>query len=479
VTPALGYLAVSSIHRGVLLTQKASRRNRIFIVFMGQINLAFVLGVSLYIILGETSLSFVIYLVTMSVALMYTLCALGAVRSAIRLLSTRVHVSQPSDWDMLSDKMALLEFYRIWASSLGGLTVKITGIGPLRERHEALCSHQPLAKKIVLSDNGAFNTSDIAQQLDQITEDEIKSLFTPPINMMFKVCRAVFGERLLEEVRVMGSKVPLHHRVLEEREEILTSLFGGLLVDRAVTGTEVDRKIRGGFPVGSSVLLLADPGVKREQFVTDFLETAMEAGYGAIYVSALNSPQDIQARFPDQLSLRVVDYYSGLVKEVKGYSHREKVFTCPNLAVLPHAIREAVDDLGPEAEGGRALVDLLPSYLSVQEVGEVWVNLARIVDKLKQSRMTSIFTLDPTLLKAEKRGTLEEIFDNVISLIDRGGPTPGVRIQKMSHSKSYFARFLPGTESKLTDGDPVFSPRLPGQIPHDTASALAVSLIDG
>lgn len=429
--PIISYLSIRSIYRGIVLVQEASRRNRFSIVLFGQIHLALVLAISIHILLVESSFSPFIYLTALGVALAFVLCALDSVKAAIRFVSTHARITQHPQWDILSDKMVLLEFYRIWTSSLGRLTAKITGIENLRLRFEELSKREPMAKKIEQCDDGSIITSRIAQQLDQISEGSIVDMFTDPLNEMFSVCRGMFGKHLFSDIDAMAGKMPIGHDVFEKRPEILNSLFGGLLVGRAGTGTYLDRKIRGGFPTGSSVLLIGEPCMTRERFVSLFLERALEAGYGVTYVTSIVSPERIKEKFPNKINLRIVDCYTAQIMEVSGYSHKEGVFTCPNIAVLPHAIRETLDDLGPDAVGGRALIDLLPSYLNLLEVGEVWRNLVKIISMFKERQVTSLYTLEPGFLQIRGGSNLEELFDSVVKVTEGRENTPRIEMEKI------------------------------------------------
>jgi len=429
--PLLLYLAVATIYRGVVVTQEASRRIRYSVVVLGQINLAFVLAMSVHVLLSGSPSSSIVYLAAICVALAYALCGYGAVTAALKLVSARGRIAQSPGWDVLSDKMVLLEFYRIWASFLAGLTVRISGMQNIKKRLESLSEQKPLYKKIELSEDGSVLTGKLAEQLDQLSEESITYLFTTPLNMMFRFCRGIYGANLLDRMREIARRMPLGHAVFEQRPEILNMLFGGMLVEGAGTGTEWDRSIGRGFPVGSSVLLLGDAGTDRDRFATMFLERALEAGYGVVYVTSFLPPEEVEARFPRQANLRIVDCHTALAREV-AYSHQGRVFVCPNMAVLAHAVRDAIDDLGPLISGGRAVGDLLPSYLAIADVAEVWRSLGKVVSAFRASHTTCLFTAGPDLLQTSGGGTMEELFDSVVEVIGQGGHSPGIRVRKMA-----------------------------------------------
>jgi len=428
--PVLSYLAAGVIYRGLVLTREASPRIRYLIVGLGQLHLAFVLAVCFYVVLGESSYSGVVYLLGVCLALIYTLCALGCVRAAVKLVSARSDVLEPGDWEMLSDRMVMLELYRVLASWLAGLTVRITGPRPLRQRLLARSAEEPLASQIDVYQDGSIDVSGIAEQIDQVPLEKIVGLFTTPLNAMFTVCRGFYGERVTTEANRLASTLPTGHRVFRDRPEILNRLFAGLLVNRAGTGTDLDRAIRGGVPIGSSILL-ASPTATERRFVEPFVERALEAGFGVIYVSSLHPPTAIQTRFNSHPYLHIVDLYTQTVREASNYTHRDRVYTCPNLEILPHAVTDAAENLAPcPSMGGRAVIDILTLDLGLMEVEEVWRTLTKITDTLRQRGITSLYTVNPKQLEDPETGVIKEIFDTIITVVKGSQEYTSIELQK-------------------------------------------------
>jgi KaiC/GvpD/RAD55 family RecA-like ATPase len=66
------------------------------------------------------------------------------------------------------------------------------------------------------------------------------------------------------------------------------------MTDREETGvTKLDEILEGGFPRGSTVMLIGEPGVGKTTFVNQFMQTGLAGDAGGLYITLDNAPEEV------------------------------------------------------------------------------------------------------------------------------------------------------------------------------------------
>jgi KaiC/GvpD/RAD55 family RecA-like ATPase len=244
------------------------------------------------------------------------------------------------------------------------------------------------------------------------------------------------------------------HSDLLIRFGLLDRLAQGMFTDRVSSGlVEFDLATKGGYPRDSAILLCGPPSDERNWLMDSFIGTGLARGDSCLYVTSAQPPENVQRQFGDLSSdLTIVDCYTSRIQEVNTISRSGNVITSPiEVSVVAVALSRAMDK--KTAKIKRAVVDILPTYLVFEKIEKLYLDLMDLINDLRKSGYTAIFSLNPYYVKDEGAvSTLQELFDGVIHVertADASGITGeiSIRVEKMARlapTKSAFKIQKPG-----------------------------------
>jgi len=319
--------------------------------------------------------------------------------------------------------------------------VAMEGPDKINEVISGLASKDTFFAHVRISHNGEF-LIDEALLENLLISERSKECFLSLVDFLVErnVRAAGTISRLEFESLLQNRLSPVieANREILIREGLLDRLASGTFSSKVSTGlVELDLHLKGGYPKQSVVLLCGPPSEERGLLADSFMRVGLRHGDLCLYVTSSQPPEVVKRRFGElSRKMLIVDCYTNRIREVPTISRHGNVITTPvEISVVAVAISRGLQKEPRKTK--RAVVDILPTYLVFQSVEKLYLDLMGIIDSLRRSGYTAIFSLNPYYIKDEASlSKLQELFDAVIH-VERAADENGIiddvsiRVEKM------------------------------------------------
>lgn len=215
------------------------------------------------------------------------------------------------------------------------------------------------------------------------------------------------------------------------------------MVDRISTGLKrLDNQLEGGFPAGSTILLMGDKGTGREAFVNNFIAQGQNLGGEGIYVTLDRPPEDVKDD-SEYYGWELDDSGNDLIF-MDGYSWQVETpsdrFTLKGLADLNQismTFIQAINALNSKPD--RTVVDSVSNlleYMSPQSA----VKLMKVMGtKATNDGGVLLVTLGDSIHDDKVKSRIKNKVDGVLRLADKNNENYlGVeRMRRTDHPKEW------------------------------------------
>ena len=330
------------------------------------------------------------------------------------------------EWHMVGERTGLLKLYCILSQALISTSKPILAMEMIVSTLSDLSVKHPALSRLSITHTGSVSCQYLTQDLEV---NDIMGSYSIFLNRIYGAYKMLLGNAA--EIRVKETFGPIIENaefIMQKRPQIVSSLFGGILSNKASTGTIIDEILMGGLKRGSSALLIGPPNSLRDIFSSSFALQGLLGGEECLYVTSLKSPQEIRQRFSpfvdDALTqLHIVDCHSFLTDEIPKISFLEKenVTQCPNFELADHAVSEVLNKKG--ARRGRAIIDILPTWLILSRsrgMTSIVVAISKMIAELDKRGFVSVIILNFSTLEEQEELILAELVTTKIHLINRG-----------------------------------------------------------
>lgn len=192
------------------------------------------------------------------------------------------------------------------------------------------------------------------------------------------------------------------------------------MVERERTGiTGLDKILNGGFPKGSTVMVLGAPGTGKTVFCQQFLSKGVREGQGSLFITLDNHPDEILENSKDfgwnldsRENFLIMDVYSWkLGEEITGkYTIRGP----SDLNQLNMTLSDALNDLGKDDK--RLAMDSASSLTFYTDINSTVRFLQVVSAKTKYNNGVFVLTVAEGVHDEHGVSTLNYVADGVIRL---------------------------------------------------------------
>ncbi|MCS7106348.1 MAG: hypothetical protein NZ942_03460 [Candidatus Aenigmarchaeota archaeon] len=189
---------------------------------------------------------------------------------------------------------------------------------------------------------------------------------------------------------------------------------------RVPTGIEnLDKKIEGGIPEFSSILLVGPPGSGKTTFCNQFIYKGLSQNEAAIYILFNAPPEEVKRsmeRFGWHIEGKIIVFIDVYSWQVGGIEKDTYIINNPaDLNEFNIKISQAIKDL-QDKNLKRCCIDAISTlYLYVPK--DLCTKFSSVLfAKLKSSKITSISTVEKDVIEQKDVVTLEALTDGTIEL---------------------------------------------------------------
>ena len=214
-------------------------------------------------------------------------------------------------------------------------------------------------------------------------------------------------------------------------------------MERITSGIDgFDSVIRGGYPKSAATLVTGPVGEEKNLVCVQFLKSALENNGAVLIVLSSISPLEFKSRmenlaidvekYVQEGKLKIVDCYSWRIKQVsEGVLEEEEIFLVNrSLSNIGMGFSQAIKSLS-NFEIVVAYIELLSPLLKYEDEKKVYEFTQVIIGRLKNSSITSIFTLEKDMQDKTIETALEQLFDGVIEIeITKKRDNGDIRIER-------------------------------------------------
>jgi KaiC/GvpD/RAD55 family RecA-like ATPase len=289
----------------------------------------------------------------------------------------------------------------------------------LREKHDLL-------KYVNLNKNSAIIIE--TDKWSSSSEEEVSEALVALFNSMVGLSTFLLGkeEAVKKATRIFQYYFEGKDHIIE-KYSILDEILDGALHKKVTTGLDVlDKRMGGGIPKGSSILLISPSGIERDMLISNMLKKSLVNGSSAMWVLSKEPPRSIKMLMrsneldPDELEengrLRIVDWFSwrgeriiGVEKD--GYALKSSKI----LSNLGIAINKGLRELSYSTTKV-GIVHIIGPATNIFEFNQVYNFIQRLRAKFKDDEMASIFLLETDTLSKDMESRILEIFDGTLLL---------------------------------------------------------------
>jgi hypothetical protein len=314
------------------------------------------------------------------------------------------------EWSVVGLKTGLMKMYRIWLQVLLSTVRNALPDEVITGTLEELKAHSRPLQLLEIDGDGIVSVD--AVSADDLDVDEIVKSFTLMLNRIFMYYRALLGSAA--EARVREIYRPLIGScglAIQEKPQIASSLFGGILSGRASTGTMVDDYTAGGIQRGTALLVEGAEGTSMKIFRRSFIFQALLSGEDCLYLTCSGEQEALGEEVSrlagvDPSRLHPIHCGSG-DGDVGTQSHG---MTCPHFGLVDFSVNEALGR--GNLHGGRAVVDIVPSWIAAcrsNGIAPVITGLARTIETLRKAEFATVIIVDPRELEPHERSIIAEM----------------------------------------------------------------------
>jgi len=207
----------------------------------------------------------------------------------------------------------------------------------------------------------------------------------------------------------------------------LDEILEGSLNRKVSTGLpELDRRLCGGIPKGSAILLVSPQGMERDLLVNSMILRCLDLGGSMIYVSSRDPPKGIRSgirsqgldcdKLEEDSRIRIVDWFSWRGERIIGVERDGYALKSSKiLSNLSIAISKATRELH-FANHQIAFVNIIPSALNIFDFQQVYNFVQRLRAKFKEESMASVFFGEKESVDPEIMARIREVFDGTIEI---------------------------------------------------------------
>jgi len=214
------------------------------------------------------------------------------------------------------------------------------------------------------------------------------------------------------------------------------------MADRIKTGIPaLDKKIQGGFPTGSSILLVGPPGCGKTTLAHQFMKQGLNEKQPGMYTTLDMSPDEVIKEINglngkvDKKMIKFIDAYSWRVGKGGGD------FSISNLAnvnELNIMVTKIIDQL-KDSKIKRSIFDSVSTLLLYADSALVVRMIPVIIAKMKQANFTQIWIMEEGVHDPRTVTTMSYFADGAIEFKIEGDQRL-VRVSRMrgtSHSRDW------------------------------------------
>ncbi len=214
---------------------------------------------------------------------------------------------------------------------------------------------------------------------------------------------------------------------LLEKYHLQEDILDGALNMKVSTGVEVlDKRMGGGIPKGSSILLISPSGIERDIFISSLLNKGLNNGSSALMVLSKEPPRSIRMLLrsngldPDELEeggrFRIVDWFSWRGERIIGVERDGHALKSSKiLSNLGIAINKGLREL-TYSNTKVGIVHIIGPATNIFEFNQVYNFIQRLRAKFKDDEMASIFLLEKDSLNKDLESRIQEIFDGTLEI---------------------------------------------------------------
>ncbi|MBU3897136.1 MAG: hypothetical protein KJ697_04365 [Nanoarchaeota archaeon] len=187
-------------------------------------------------------------------------------------------------------------------------------------------------------------------------------------------------------------------------------------MERIKTGiTGLDKKLGGGFPAGSSILLVGPPGCGKSTISQQFLAEGLKNEEAGLYTTLDIPPEEFLENIKkfgkvNTKNLKFIDAYSWRIGNTSGD------FTLTNLANINELnimMSQIIEEIGP-SKLKRSVFDSVSTLLLYADPILVVKMMPVIIAKLKAAKFTQILILEEGVHDPKTVATLNYLTDGLI-----------------------------------------------------------------
>ncbi len=214
------------------------------------------------------------------------------------------------------------------------------------------------------------------------------------------------------------------------------------MADRIKTGIPgLDKKIQGGFPIGSSILLVGPPGSGKTTLAHQFMKQGLKEKQPGLYTTLDMSPDEVVKEMNqldgkiDRKLIKFIDAYSWRVGKSGG------AFSLSNLAnvnELNIMVTKIIEEL-KTSKIKRSIFDSVSTLLLYADSALVVKMIPVMIAKMKESGFTQVWIMEEGVHDPRTVTTMSYFADGAIEF-KMEGDERFVRVSRMrgtSHSRDW------------------------------------------
>lgn len=303
---------------------------------------------------------------------------------------------------------------------------KHSDLTPLKVKLAILRERIKLIRSVEIDKNGDLNIN--REDWSSASVQEVGGALSAIFNSMVGLSTFISGK---DQAMKKASEISRYY--LEGKEsllrsyDLLDSILDGNLYKKVSTGLDIlDRRMGGGIPKGSSVLLISPSGIERDILISGMLKKGLLTGSSALIVTSKEPPRSIRMMLKandlepisleEEGKLRLIDWYSWRGERIIGVEKDgHSLKSSKILSNLGIAINKGLRELnGSTSKIG--MIHMIAPAANLFEFNQVYNFIQRLRAKFMDSEMSSLFLLETDALSKEMELKIIEIFDGLIEI---------------------------------------------------------------
>jgi len=217
------------------------------------------------------------------------------------------------------------------------------------------------------------------------------------------------------------------------------------MTEREATGiAALDDLLEGGFPKGSTVILIGEPGSGKSIFCNQFMQEGLATDQGGLFIALDDAPDDVVDTatdvgwtFKESANFAFMDAYSWRLGEDDAAS-KYAIQGPSDLNEINMTLTDALRDIGTDIEK-RIVIDSVSTLVLYTDVSSAVKFLQVVSAKAKASNGVLLMTIEEGVHDEKEISTLNYVADGVIKLKQEGEKRmiSVSRMAKTEHSRDW------------------------------------------